>query len=49
MEIKVDVSPDIWQKFEQMSGDIGRDRNEVFTELVKKAHAEFEKQKEGVK
>jgi len=49
MEIKVDVPTEIWQKFEQMSGDIGKDRNKVFSELIEKAHAEFtEKNKKKV-
>jgi hypothetical protein len=49
MEIKFDVSPETWQRFEQISGDIGKDRNEVFAELVQKTHAEFQKQKQKTK
>ena len=49
MEIKVEVEPSVWQKFEQISNDIGKDRNKVFTELVEKAHAEFEKEKKEEK
>ena len=45
MEIRFEVDAKIWQKFEQISGDIGKDRNKVFAEMVEKAHAEFEKAK----
>jgi len=41
LEMKFDVPPTIWQKFEQMSGDIGRDRTEVITEIIEKAYTEF--------
>jgi hypothetical protein len=44
MEIKVDVEPHIWQKFEQISGDIGKDRTAVLSDLIEKAHKEFTKQ-----
>ena len=41
MEIKVDVPAEIWQKFEQMSDDIDKDRNKVFSEIISKAFDEF--------
>jgi hypothetical protein len=40
-EIKVEVSAEVWQKFEQMSGDVGKDRSAVLTEIISKAHAEM--------
>ena len=44
MEIKVEVKPEIWQMFEQLSADIGKDRSEVLSDLIEKAHKEFTKQ-----
>ena len=41
MEIKVDVAPSVWQMFEQLSADIGKDRTTVLSGMIEKAHAEF--------
>jgi len=46
MEIKVEVKPEIWKKFEEMSGDIGKDRTEVLSDIIEKAHKEFTKEAE---
>jgi hypothetical protein len=46
MEIKVDVDPHVWQKFEQMSGDVCKDRSIVLSDMIEKAHAEFVAAKE---
>lgn len=43
MEIKLDVPSETWRKFEQLSGDIGRNRSEVFAEIVEKAWNEAPK------
>jgi len=40
LEIRFEVPPKVWQKFHQMSSDIGRDVNEVFIEMVEYAYAE---------
>jgi predicted DNA-binding protein len=45
MEIKFEVPDEVWQKFERLSGDIGKDRNQVFTEIVEKAYADLQKAK----
>lgn len=45
-ELKFEVSPSVWQKFQRISGDIKRDPNEVETELIEKAYEEFSKPQE---
>jgi hypothetical protein len=38
VKIEVDVSPEVWQRFERISNDIGKDRAAVLTELINSAY-----------
>lgn len=40
-KIDIEVPADVWQKFERMTGDVGKDRAVVLTDLINKAYAEI--------